>query len=198
METFRLGAGLCLHIQQFDFAGDIPPVAAESAVGADHAVAGHDAHHRVGTDRLSHRSGRLGSVNPFRDVPVGGHHAVGYREQIPPHLKLKRRAIKVQTQTRHFVIMATEQQKGLFVHRHGAVAESRLRKMPLQCCFGFPLHGGGHDETDSLGGRGNQHAPDGSGLDTVADGEGLFFAHEFFPRHRLYPDAAMFFVVHFE
>ena len=96
METFRLGVGLCLHIQQFDFTGDIPPVAAERAIGADHAMAGHDTHHRIGAHRLSHRSGRFGPVNPFRNVPVGGHHAVGNREQIPPHLKLERRAVQVQ------------------------------------------------------------------------------------------------------
>ena len=97
METFRLGAGLCLHIQQFDFTGDIPPVATKSAIGADHAVAGHDAHHRIGAHSLSHRPGRLGPVNSFRDVLVGGHHAVGNREQIAPHLKLERRTIQVQT-----------------------------------------------------------------------------------------------------
>ena len=96
METFRRGIRLCLHIQQFDFAGDIPPVAAESAIGADHTVAGHDAHHRIGTHSLSHRPGRLGPVNPFRNVPVGGYHAVGNREQIAPHFKLERCAIQVQ------------------------------------------------------------------------------------------------------
>ena len=52
METFRLDTGLCLHIQQFDFAGDIPPVAAESAIGA-------------GKDSAPYRHGDGAAKGPF-------------------------------------------------------------------------------------------------------------------------------------
>ena len=193
-----LGGGQCLRVQELDFEGNTPAKAPERAVRADDAVTGHDMHHRIGAYRLTHRPGRFGTTYTVCNMLVGGHHAYGYVQQITPHLQLERGAIQVQAKTRHLVIATTEQQERLLVQRDGTATEARSGKMPPQRRLGFPLHRGGHQETDAFGGGGNQNTPEGGGVGAVADGEGLLLAQELLPRHRLNPDAAMFYVVHFK
>ena len=143
-----LGAFLDFLVEQLDLAGDIPAIAAEGPIGADDAMAGHQAHHRVGTDGLSYRTGRLGSPDPVGDILVGSHHADGNVQQVTPHLDLEGGAIQVEAELMDFLLPVAEQKEGLLVQGHGAVAYPGFGKMSLQGLHGFPLHGGRHQQAD--------------------------------------------------
>ncbi len=137
-------------VEEFDLAGDVPAIAAEGAVGADNAVAWHNAHDGVGAHGLTNRTGGLRTMDTVGDILIGGHHADRDGKEILPHGQLEGCAIEMKAEARDFVVVLAEQLNGLAVDSDGAGTEAGLREMVFESPHGLPLHGGRHDETDTL------------------------------------------------
>ena len=150
MMALTLGSTLSFTIEEFYLPGDIPAIAAEGAVGADHPMAGHQAHHRVGADSLSHRTGRLRAVNSLGDILVSSNHADGDCQQITPHRKLERGAVEMKTEAGHLVVTLPQQQYSMAMRGHSAATEPCPGEMPFKSLHRLPLHRGRHEKTDAL------------------------------------------------
>src|ERR1700733_10491119 len=87
----RDGAGFSFTINQRAFPHQTPPVSAQFACSANHAMAWYHDGDRVGRTRTSDGSGRSGSSDSGSHFTIGLDLAIRNRLQVAPHPHLKRR-----------------------------------------------------------------------------------------------------------
>src|SRR5687768_1154633 len=95
-----MGLLLLLQREQLFLARETPGVAAQPAVGAHGAMAGHYERDRVGAAGASHRAHRIGRAERPGDVLVRAGFAAGDAAQLVPHPALENRAADVEREAR--------------------------------------------------------------------------------------------------